>query len=229
MSRIRTVKPEFWTNEQIMNCSPIARLLFIAIWNFCDDGGNHPLSVRTAKAEVFPGDDLSDKDVELLVTELIGQGLLIEYQVGAKKFWHVTGWRHQKIDKPTLKYPSPPKLAEDSTNTARVVVDYSTTEGKGEEGKGEDVVVAEGVAQAKQKESPQSRGARLSTDIVLTPEWGNAALELRKQWGNEDAVVEFEAFKDYWHSKPGKDGLKLDWLKTWRNWCRNSHRKGALT
>lgn len=27
-------------------------------------------------------------------------------------------------------------------------------------------------------------------------------------------------FRDYWHAKPGKDGRKLDWAGTWRNWCR---------
>lgn len=27
-------------------------------------------------------------------------------------------------------------------------------------------------------------------------------------------------FRDFWHGKPGKDGRKLDWPATWRNWCR---------
>jgi len=31
----------------------------------------------------------------------------------------------------------------------------------------------------------------------------------------------FDAFRDYWIAKPGKDGIKLDWLATWRNWVRN--------
>ena len=31
----------------------------------------------------------------------------------------------------------------------------------------------------------------------------------------------FEQFKDYWCAKPGKDGVKLDWQATWRNWVRN--------
>ena len=56
MSRIRTVKPEFWTSEQIIACSPIARLLFIGLWNFCDDNGVHPASYIRLKAEVFPPD-----------------------------------------------------------------------------------------------------------------------------------------------------------------------------
>ena len=29
------------------------------------------------------------------------------------------------------------------------------------------------------------------------------------------------AFRDYWISKPGRDGKKLDWRATFRNWLRN--------
>lgn len=31
-----------------------------------------------------------------------------------------------------------------------------------------------------------------------------------------------EEFRDYWHSKPGANGTKLDWCATWRNWCRKA-------
>lgn len=39
MARIRTVKPEFWTDEKIVECSIPARLLFIGLFNFADDKG----------------------------------------------------------------------------------------------------------------------------------------------------------------------------------------------
>lgn len=29
-----------------------------------------------------------------------------------------------------------------------------------------------------------------------------------------------DQFLDYWVAKPGKDGTKLDWEATWRNWVR---------
>lgn len=106
MARLRTVKSEFWTSVQIMDCSQLARLLFIGLWNFCDDGGNHPASPRTLKAEIFPGDDISSDTVQALVDELIHQSLVIEYESKEKRYWHVTGWfRHQKIDKSTYRYP----------------------------------------------------------------------------------------------------------------------------
>lgn len=37
MPRIRTIKPEYWTSEQVLDLSIPARLAFIGLWNFCDD------------------------------------------------------------------------------------------------------------------------------------------------------------------------------------------------
>ena len=42
MARIRTIKPEFWASEQVMDCKPVTRLLFIGLWNFVDDFGRAP-------------------------------------------------------------------------------------------------------------------------------------------------------------------------------------------
>ena len=151
MARIRTIKPEFWTSEQIVECSRDARLLFIGLLNFCDDNGVHPASARRLKMEVYPGeDDLKTEDIRSLTAELIKAGLVREYIVGGETYWHVTGWRrHQKIDKPTIRHPAPEKASEfaepssnDSTSTRRALDDSSTTEGKGREMEG---IVEEGM------------------------------------------------------------------------------------
>ncbi|MDB1113565.1 hypothetical protein [Pseudomonas extremaustralis] len=105
MARIRTIKPEFWTSEQVMECQPLARLLFIGIWNFCDDGGNHPLSEKTLKALVFPGDDITSATVRRLLDELSDSALISFYECSGKDYLHVNGWQHQKIDRPTIKHP----------------------------------------------------------------------------------------------------------------------------
>ena len=55
MARIRSIKPQFWTSEQIADCSSNARLLFIGLWNFCDDCGVHPAS----PARLTDGDPVS--------------------------------------------------------------------------------------------------------------------------------------------------------------------------
>ncbi|CFB63134.1 hypothetical protein [Pandoraea apista] len=107
MARIRSTKPEFWTSEQVMELSRDARLLFIGMWNFCDDAGIHPASPKRLKAEVFPADDLTSLDIRRLVDELVSIGLVEEYEVDGEAFWIVTGWHHQKIEKPTYTHPRP--------------------------------------------------------------------------------------------------------------------------
>ena len=186
MSRIRTIKPEFWISEQVMNCSHSARLLFIGLWNFCDDGGVHPANIRKLKAEVFPGDDVTLTDVEGWMKALISQKLVAEftaqYNNESCTFWFVTGWKHQRIDKPYLKYPdhkeqqasastasaaatTPQPFDEHSTTIPRTVEEHSTqvVEGKGKEGKG----VEEEDAQALDAQALDTHG---DEPAVLTPD-----------------------------------------------------------
>lgn len=119
MARIRTVKPEFWSSEQVMSCRPLSRLLFIGLWNFCDDGGNHPLSPRTIKALVFPGDDITTDEVSELLGELEGSNLTASYTVAGKVYVHVLGWKHQKIEKKNFKYPPFPTEFDDQSESGR--------------------------------------------------------------------------------------------------------------
>ena len=141
MARIRTVKPEFWSSEQVMSCRPMARLLFIGLWNFCDDGGNHPLAPRTIKALVFPGDDITTEEVSNLLGELEGAELIQSYWVNGKNYFHVCGWKHQKIEKKNFKYPGPPSEFDDqSENIRQQFAEESSTDRRpvdpGREGKG---------------------------------------------------------------------------------------------
>lgn len=136
MARIRTIKPEFWTSEQIVECSMSARLLFIGLWNFCDDNGAHPYSPKTIKMEIFPGDEIKLSALEGWISELIKHGLLKTYHIEDKRYLQVTGWHHQKIDKPNPKHPIPLSFDDDSTNSQRGIDDQSPAEGKGRESKG---------------------------------------------------------------------------------------------
>lgn len=137
MARIRTIKPEFWTNEKVLGCSPVARLLFIGMWNFSDDTGRMQFSPKTLKAQIFPGDDIGLDDIVRMIDELSSNGLLQIYFVENKGYLCVLGWNHQKIDKPQKsKYPEPPEY---STNDRRMVApDLKGMEGNGRELNGQD-------------------------------------------------------------------------------------------
>lgn len=110
MARIRTIKPEFWTNERVMECSTNARLLFIGMWNFADDLGRLALTPKTIKAQIFPSDDISLNSIRGMVGELSKNGLLLIYEVDGKEYLQIVGWQHQRIDKPQPgKCPAPVK------------------------------------------------------------------------------------------------------------------------
>lgn len=124
MSRIRTIRPDFWISEQVVSCSLAARLLFIGMWSFADDNGILPASAFRLKGQVFPHESCTQEDVKVWVNELISMELVIAYQVDRKDYWMITGWKtHQRIDKPTYRYPLPSSSflkGKDNVNSTNV-------------------------------------------------------------------------------------------------------------
>lgn len=179
MARIRSIKPEFWTSEQVVECSRDARLLFVGMWNFCDDSGVHPASIKRIKMEVFPGDfDVDEASIRRMIDELLSNGLLQEYSIENNDFWLVTGWYHQKIDKPNFKFPLPD--GEIPTTTRRPFDDRSPPEGKGREGKGRERTGKEGSGDT--PPSPPSGGWVLpgGVDVLAWGEFEKHRKAIRK-------------------------------------------------
>jgi len=242
VAKIRTIKPQFWTSEQVMEVSPLARLLFIGLWNFCDDKGVHPVAYKTLKAEVFPADDITVAQVTALITELIRAGLLGEFSdESGRSWWCVTGWHHQLITRPAKsRYPSPPHRntteeplpeaagqddceSEEMLNaseqhchdTATTMLEHChDTATTVMEGKGR-----EGKGKERKGER-EVRASRLPADWQLPADWLSWAMQQQPTWTPEHAGRVAEGFRDYWIAKPGKDGTKADWFATWRNWVR---------
>jgi hypothetical protein len=133
MARIRSIKPEFWSDDTITECSVSARLLFIGMWNFADDAGNLDRSHKQIKARVFPVDAIK---CEPLIQELLTHGLLIEYSVSGQKYLHIPGFaKHQLINRPSK--PVVPGY-EESLRTHVILSEPSLNTHDGLEGKGGD-------------------------------------------------------------------------------------------
>ena len=69
------------------------------------------------------------------------------------------------------------------------------------------------------KATAEPVGSRLPLDWSPGPDGVAFA---RNHGLNPEATA--QEFRDYWHAKPGKDGRKLNWDSTWRNWCRRDRR-----
>ena len=77
MARKRVITPTFWTDDNILELDYVARLLFIGLWNFCDDIGIHKNNEKVLKAEVFPADTITIEEIRSYLDQLIGIGLLL--------------------------------------------------------------------------------------------------------------------------------------------------------
>lgn len=147
MARIRSIKPEFWTDEKIVECCYEARLLFIGLWNFADDAGILKLSAKRLKMQIFPAEEFGSETIQGLLDELSSNSLIFLYSVGNDAYLLINGWKkHQKIDKPTYRYPFPCGRIPSSQKEFNQLVDEHSAsirrvltpglEGKGREGKG---------------------------------------------------------------------------------------------
>ena len=209
MARIRTIKPEFWSSEQVVDCSPTSRLLFIGMWNFCDDGGNCPASYRGLKMQVFPGDDITAAEIESMVSELICAGLVVQYSHDGKNYWHVTGWHHQKIEKRAFKYPQLPTSrlpVDDDSPTSRLPVDDRSPPDVDVEGKGEDV----------ERKGSSSSGQKNADEDDIPQAW-KADADIRRIFAMTlDWVPTQETLKGYMAGKPITDDDIASRLTEWR-------------
>jgi hypothetical protein len=223
MARIRCIKPEFWTAEQIAECSTNARLTFIGLWNFCDDQGVHPAKPKTLKAELFPMDDFPAATVAEWVGELIKVGLLDSFVHEGETYWYVTGWaKHQRIDRPSCKHPAPPAKNSTSRPPPRAEQSQSARrtpppgmEGNGKERKGVDSAAPK----ARAIPTPAKNGKTpIPADFAITERVKAWAL----QHGHTELGRHLEAFKAKCaahgygyvdHDAAFMEAIRCDWAK----------------
>lgn len=103
MARIRSVHPGLWTDERFASVSMAARLLFIGIWNECDDQGSFEWSPIKLKMRILPADSV---DAGELLAELEAVGNILAYEIGGRKFGAVRNFaQYQRPKKPNSLYP----------------------------------------------------------------------------------------------------------------------------
>lgn len=118
MARARNIKPGFFKNEQLAECSPLARLLFAGLWCLADRDGRLEDRPKRIRAEVLPYDDGS---VEDLLAELQNAGFILRYTASSGRYIQVLNFgKHQNPHhrEPVSTIPAPclpdtsPELAQ---------------------------------------------------------------------------------------------------------------------
>jgi hypothetical protein len=110
MPRIRSIKPEFFTSEDVSALPLRARLTWIGLWLHCDDHGRTKDAVKLLKGVVWPLDNVSLRDVEEDLSTLAAGGRIVRYEVAGIRYLAVVNWHyHQSINRMgRAKCPPPP-------------------------------------------------------------------------------------------------------------------------
>ncbi|NMM70794.1 hypothetical protein BSF37_03205 [Serratia marcescens] len=121
MARIRTIKPEFWTDEDMAEVSEAACLLAIGLLNYADDEGYFNANPKLIKAAVFPIREPS-VSIPVMLRELSNHGYLsMFYTSDNRQFGLIKNFaKHQVVNK-----PRPSKIKE----MELLPYDYGSTTG----------------------------------------------------------------------------------------------------
>lgn len=83
MARARNIKPGFFKNEDLAECTAWTRLCFAGLWTLADREGRLEDRPKRIKGEIFPYDSV---EVEPLLVELSQWGFILRYQVNGERF-----------------------------------------------------------------------------------------------------------------------------------------------
>jgi hypothetical protein len=226
MARARNIKPGFFKNEDLAECSPWARLCFAGLWTLADREGRLEDRPKRIKGELFAFDTI---DVEPLLKELERFKFIVRYETDGMKAIQISEFaRHQSPHyseiASVIKPPSPPEstekepvIKEGPQPPDSLIPDSLIPEAKT-------------VAPAAPKRPPPAfdgkNGEALNGKAIVSIA---ASWELPEQWGRDaealgfkptEVLNEAEKFRQYFVSGggAGKRRKVTGWRQSWSNW-----------
>lgn len=102
MARIRTIKPQHWSDKALATMSFQAHLLWVGTWNFSDDAGVIEADLMLMRSNIFPRrKDVSIEQIGQWIEELVAAKFIIPFDYEDESYYlQRTFHVHQKIDKP---------------------------------------------------------------------------------------------------------------------------------
>ena len=177
MARIRTIKPEFFTSEDIVVLTPLSRLFYVSLWCESDREGRLEWKPRTFKLRYFPADDCN---IEEMGQELIDNNLIRIYEIDGMTYAEIPGFRkHQVINNRESESVLPPNTDASTTRESGVL-------GEGRKGR-------EGKARASTRKISMPKDFSISSRVI---DWANEKKIKNLQGHLENFKLACEA-KDY--------------------------------
>ncbi|MFI5001058.1 MAG: hypothetical protein ACHQK9_14365 [Reyranellales bacterium] len=200
MARIRTIKPEFFTSDDVCALSPLARLLYVALWCEADREGRLVWTLGVLKRRYLPDDDC---DIAGIAGELVERGLVRLYGEGFAVIPTFTRHQHVNAREASSKLPSP--------DTGTHVT--GREEGNGKEGNGKEGNGKEGEGRSEHAQELPDGWKPDEEDLA----WAAAA---RPDLTPSLIEAETERFRN--HAR-ANDRTAHRWAPNWRNWISKAH------
>ena len=220
MARIRTIKPTFWTDEDMAEVSEAACLLAIGLLNYADDEGYFNANPKLIKAAVFPLREPYGS-ISVLLQELSNCGYIRLFSAqNGKRFGLIINFtKHQVINKKTISKIKEMDLVPEG---------YGSDTGElppGKEGKGKERNIKTTLSDARAEnfipdpeaeDPPAGNWSDYPGKFVMTGHWQPDPDFSRKaaQWGvilNEPyRPEELAEFITYWQAE-GKAKHHAQW------------------
>ncbi len=176
MSRIRSIKPEFFTSDSVGALTPIARLVFAGLWTLADREGRLQDRPRQIKVKLIPYDD---DDIEEVLSTLEKGKFIVRYEVEGEHYIAIPGFaRHQIVNnrEAESEIPPPPESSEitdTSTRGARVEHASGTRDSEREDASPtrEARVPSGREGKGREGNSTSTRQGRVVEDALPLPDW----------------------------------------------------------
>ena len=214
MSRIRTIKPEFFLDDELAELTPLTRLLFIGLWTLADCEGRLEDRPKRIRAQLHP---FGDGDTDAMLQALHDRGFIYRYTANSLRCIEIRSFKkHQRLSGKEAEGQSalpPRESGEKSGSTGEAMGKQRGSdgeaaiaqEGKGKEGNGADTRPA--------RPAPAPR-TPLPADLAITPEL--------QAWANEHGYGDLAAHLEHFRDKATAHGYQYaDWMAAFRNAVRD--------
>lgn len=250
MPRARNIKPGFFKNEDLAECTPWARLCFAGLWTMADREGRLEDRPKRIKGELFPYDSV---EVPPLLEELEHWGFIRRYQVGGERFILIVKFVEHQAPHGTEKDGSIPdengfvRIHERAKNgyiTGKFRLEAHALTVKAPDQTGtlvppdnKALTVKDPAAEGGQNALIPDSGFLIPDSLI--PDSGSLNSVVASKRATRKAPTSFEvtqAMRDWAKAKAPRVDLELetekfrdhtfknpitDWPGAWRNWMRN--------
>lgn len=197
MARIRTIKPDFFKNEELADLPLAARMLFVGLWTLADRRGRLLDRPKRIRAEIFPYDEV---DVCSMLSMLDEGGFIIRYSVGEISLIQVVSFeKHQRITGSEAASESEfpdvsQRSVEDESGNNLESTKTTGREGKGKGKERKEAAAADEIdsLSANQSKQPIGSDSGNAPPLRVSP-----PMEIKMPWGSEAFREKWEQWKAY--------------------------------